>query len=204
MRLIGYARVDPHTRGEATSGERIKRRRQGRSPHAWGSPDEAARDALTEGSIPTRVGKPRIHSPARQSSGVDPHTRGEALYGRYRDVKKRGRSPHAWGSPFESHLLAACGGSIPTRVGKPWALTPCSGLSWVDPHTRGEAPSSATVAAAARGRSPHAWGSRRESPRTHTLVGSIPTRVGKPDQPTEGNPRSTVDPHTRGEARSTN
>ena len=171
----------------------------GLSPRTWGNRPLCEGRRGDGGSIPTHVGKPRMHLRASAGIWVYPHARGETLMRLCANSAVKGLSPRTWGNLRGRTRCGLWRGSIPTHVGKPSGKVSQALSLKVYPHARGETRSHSGNSPVIQGLSPRTWGNRLPFQLTKAFSGSIPTHVGKPLLETVQRRRRWVYPHARGE-----
>ena len=158
LRLSFTGAVHPHTRGEHLTLTTAEHRRNGSSPHPWGTLLGFTQPKMHMRFIPTPVGNTAAIACPAAGVSVHPHTRGEhggdSLSGR----RSLGSSPHPWGTPSYLPFVPQYGRFIPTPVGntRPLCHQPDTGA--VHPHTRGEHCQTYDIYMRLSGSSPHPWG----------------------------------------------
>ena len=171
--------VHPHTCGEHTGCLRLTPPRDGSSPHVWGTCFGHVDKIIGGRFIPTRVGNIVTASGVAWSITVHPHTCGEHGNREPGKDRRRGSSPHVWGTlhpPFgQQHGFRF----IPTRVGN---------MNMPDSRSR-----------YVSGSSPHVWGTCAGGGQLLAGPRFIPTRVGNIRPRPAGFPGTAVHPHTCGE-----
>ena len=150
--------VLPHIRGAYVLGEYISTVGLGSSPHTWGIqivgkpmissvrfiPTYVGHTSLTDAQVKKKTVHPHIRGayaklmPASAAPTVHPHIRGAYNLCNYLALGQIGSSPHTWGIPVHSSVLAMYTRFIPTYVGHTFKRTE-------NDHCR-------------RGSSPHTWG----------------------------------------------
>ncbi len=112
-------KVDPRSRGEATTGTRPPARSAGGPPLARGSQRRGCAAQDRRGWTPARAGKPLWRSTRGQALWVDPRSRGEAALDFIRADAERGGPPLARGSLAVDERGRDAVGWTPARAGKP-------------------------------------------------------------------------------------
>ena len=193
-------RVYPRTHGEAGVGLTPAEWEMGLSPHTRGSPNQGPVRREGQGSIPAHTGKPHCAVRRARAPWVYPRTHGEATERRAPARDDSGLSPHTRGSLSADAADGQRGGSIPAHTGKPATRRARGCCPRVYPRTHGEAASLFASEKNGRGLSPHTRGSLPASLVPGVGNGSIPAHTGKPPQDRRRIGRIWVYPRTHGEA----
>ena len=130
--------VHPHARGEHSASGSPNLSRNGSSPRAWGTHQQARHARPHRRFIPTRVGNTSTAPRSLNHFAVHPHARGEHVMTPEWIRRVGGSSPRAWGTLQRQRRVEQERRFIPTRVGN----TPCASARLtaiaVHPHARGE------------------------------------------------------------------
>ena len=125
--------------------------------------------------------------------------RGEHQRTFVRIVRRRGSSPHAWGTHDTSTVKHLERRFIPTCVGNTWCRGSSSIPESVHPHMRGEHIKGREIKLCELGSSPHAWGTLRSGADSIGKRRFIPTCVGNTRAQCHFQLPTPVHPHMRGE-----
>ena len=113
---------------------------------------------MRDGSSPTCVGNRAYFRKGILDGPVHPHMRGEQTESCGTDRRRRGSSPHAWGTvpalldpDIDRRFIPTCVGNSDCPILEEEAWT-------VHPHMRGEQENTGLRMSATDGSSPHAWG----------------------------------------------
>ncbi|KPQ11907.1 MAG: hypothetical protein HLUCCO17_03690 [Saliniramus fredricksonii] len=177
-RVIQFAPVHPHVRGEHRQSAAHAGLQFGSSPRAWGTLSSSIVGADENRFIPTCVGNTACAPMSIRVSPVHPHVRGEHHCRGCGETGRGGSSPRAWGTQRSGAALWRTRRFIPTCVGNTGGYALCSCRGSVHPHVRGEHLPRLRCIWRVGGSSPRAWGTLGRITPTGAAKRFIPTCVG--------------------------
>ena len=128
----------PHTRGEHTLFKKRNCKKNGPSPHPWGTRCRDPSALTVSRAIPTPVGNTGRQKLRPFPCSGHPHTRGEHLCFQCLVFIQGGPSPHPWGTHNSGARTIDDARAIPTPVGNTTVSMRPASKSKGHPHTRGE------------------------------------------------------------------
>ena len=150
-------------------------------------------------TIPTWVGRTPRQAGTDDSFPDHPHVGGENLRWSPNSWQPTGPSPRGWGERSGASSPGKESRTIPTWVGRTNTVLSVIWLKPDHPHVGGENSGPSTCELATYGPSPRGWGERAGAEQSRSRQRTIPTWVGRTQEPSRGAWPSADHPHVGGE-----